>query len=110
MMKPAYLNRRLVLEARERVADGAGGFGEIWVARGQIWAAVSARGAGREVDQAARLQLSVTLRALPQGAVARPQAGMRFRDGGRIYQIEAVHESDATGRWLTCFAVEEVGR
>jgi head-tail adaptor len=35
---------------------------------------------------------------------------MRFRDGGRLYRIEAVQESDATGRWLTCFAVEEVGR
>lgn len=109
-MKAAQLNRRLVLEAPARLPDGAGGFTESWVVRGHIWAAVSARGAGREVDQAARLQLSVTMRAVPQGAQARPDAGMRFRDGARIYQIEAVQESDAMGRFLTCFAVEEVGR
>ncbi len=109
-MKSAYLNRRLVLEAALRVADGAGGFGESWVARGHIWAAVRPRGAGREVDQAARLQLSITMRAVPQGAEARPAAGMRFRDGARLYRIEAVQESDPMGRFLTCFAVEEVGR
>jgi len=109
-MRCAHLNRRLVLEAPVRVADGAGGFSETWVARGQIWAAVTPRGAGREVDQASRLQLSITMRAVPQGAAARPHGRMRFRDGGRLYRIEAVQESDATGRWLTCFAVEEVGR
>jgi hypothetical protein len=35
---------------------------------------------------------------------------MRFRDGARLYRIEAVQESDPMGRFLTCFAVEEVGR
>lgn len=109
-MKAAYLNRLLVLEAPARLADGAGGFGEIWVARGHIWASVRPRGAGREVDQASRLLLTITLRAVPQGAQARPGAGMRFRDGARLYRIEAVQESDPMGRFLTCFAVEEVGR
>lgn len=109
-MKSAHLTRRLVLEAPLRVPDGAGGYSETWVALGQVWAAVRLRGAGREVDQAARLQLAITMRAVPQGAQARPDARMRFRDGARLYLIEAVHESDATGRWLTCFAVEEVGR
>jgi head-tail adaptor len=93
-----------------RVADGAGGFSETWGARGHIWAAVETRGAGREVDQAARLQVRITMRGLPQGAQARPDATMRFRDGARIYRIEAVHEGDPLGRTLTCFAVEEVGR
>ena len=109
-MRSFHLNRRLVLEAPARVADGSGGYSALWVARGQIWAAVTTRGAGREVDQAARLQLVITMRAVPQGALARPDTTMRFRDGARIYRIEAVHESDATGRWLTCFAIEEVGR
>ena len=109
-MRTAHLNRRLVLEAPSRIADGLGGYSEVWVARGHIWAAVTPRGAGREVDQAARLQLIVSMRAVPQGAAARPDATMRFRDGARIYRIEAVHESDATGRWLSCFAIEEVGR
>lgn len=109
MSGPA-MTRRLVLEAPERVADGAGGFSETWVALGHVWAAVELRGAGREVDAAARLQLKITMRAVPVGAEARPTAAMRFREGARLYRIEAVHESDATGRTLTCFAVEEVGR
>ena len=109
MTGPA-MTRRLVLEAPVRTPDGAGGFSETWVAKGHVWAAVETRGAGREVDQAARLQLKITMRAVPVGAEARPTPKMRFRDGARIYRIEAVHERDATGRRLTCFAVEEVGR
>ena len=48
----------------------------------------------------------------PVGAEARPPtAAMRFREGARLYRIEAVHESDATGRTTDLFsAVEEVGR
>lgn len=109
-MRTALLNRRLVLEAPLRVPDGAGGFGETWVPRGQIWAAIRPRGAGRAVDQAARLPLSILMRAVPQGAQARPEAGMRFRDGQRLYRIEAVQENDPLGRFLMCFAHEEVGR
>lgn len=104
------MNRRLALEAPERAADGAGGFSEIWVTRGHVWAAVETRGAGREVDQAARVQLKIMMRAVPQGAGARPDASMRFRDGARVYRIEAVHEGDPLGRTLLCFALEEVGR
>lgn len=109
-MRPVRMNRRLVLEAPARVPDGAGGYAESWAARGHVWAAVETRGAGREVDQAARLLLRITMRAVPQGAAARPTAEMRFRDGARIYRIEAVHETDPEARTLTCFAVEEVGR
>lgn len=109
-MSVPEMNRRLLLEAPARVADGAGGFSEVWGARGHVWAAVETRGAGREVDQAARVQVKITMRAVPQGGEARPDASMRFRDGARIYRIEAVHEGDPLGRTLICFAVEEVGR
>jgi head-tail adaptor len=109
-MKVSEMNWPLLLEAPERISDGAGGFDQTWVARGHVWAAVESRGAGREVDQASRLQLKITMRAVPQASAARPDAAMRFRDGGRLYRIEAVHEGDPMGRTLTCFAVEEVGR
>lgn len=109
-MRSGQLNRRLVLEAATRMPDGAGGFSEIWGARGHVWAAVRPRGAGREVDQAARLQLSIQIRAVPQDAGARPLPGMRFRDCQRLYWIDAVQESDPSGRFLICFAHEEVGR
>lgn len=109
-MKAPQLTRRLVLEAPERVPDGAGGYTETWVARGTIWGEVDLRGAGREVDAAAsRLNLKITVRAAPQGAPSRPTAAMRFRDGTRVYRIEAVTEADPSGRYLLCFATEETG-
>jgi SPP1 family predicted phage head-tail adaptor len=109
-MRAPRLTRRLVLEAPDRVPDGAGGYVETWVARGTLWGEVTLRGAGREVDAtASRLNLKVTIRAVPQGSPARPSAAMRFRDGARLYRIEAVTEADATGRHLVCFATEETG-
>jgi hypothetical protein len=71
---------------------------------------VETRGSGRDVDLAARLQLKITVRATPPGSMSRPDAAMRFRDGARVYLIEAVHEADPRGRALTCFAFEEVGQ
>ncbi|MBL4627123.1 MAG: phage head closure protein [Roseicyclus sp.] len=106
-MKTPHLNRKLTLEAPTRVSDGAGGYTEIWQALGVIWGEVLPRGAGREVE-ASELKLKITVRAAPQGAPSRPTAAMRFRDGDRLYRIEAVTEAAAAGRFLICFAKEEV--
>ena len=76
-MSAPEMNRRLLLEAPERLEDGAGGFSEIWVPLGHVWAAVEPRGAGREGEQAARMQLKITMRGVPQGAGARPCRGSR---------------------------------
>lgn len=106
------LNRRLVLESRERLPDGAGGFVETWAALGQHWAAIRP-GPGREVagEGAAlgRVTLTITLRAAPPGAPSRPVAGQRLREGGRLFSILSVSDS-ADGRWLSCTATEEVAR
>lgn len=107
-MKVPHFNRKLVLEAPQRTGDGAGGFSEDWQPLGIIWGEVLPRGAGREVE-ASELKLKITVRAAPQGAPSRPTAAMRFRDGDRIYQIDAVTEAEAAGRYLVCFAKEEVG-
>ena len=105
------LNRLLVLEAPEHVADAAGGFTVGWVALGELWAEVTAR-TGREAEFGAvpttRVSLRIVVRGAPAGAPSRPQAGQRFREGTRIYRIEAVAERDTEGRFLTCFATEEV--
>lgn len=109
-MRPPVLSRRLVLEAPERVADGAGGYAETWVALGRVWADVAPRGAGQEVDAiAARMDIRIVVRAAPLGAPSRPTPTMRFREGARVFRIEAVTEADATGRYLVCFAREETG-
>ena len=106
-MKAPHFNRKLVLEAPTRVSDGAGGFSEDWQALCIVWGEVLPRGAGREVE-ASELKLKITVRAALQGAPSRPTAAMRFRDGDRLYRIEAVTEAEAAGRYLVCFAKEEV--
>ncbi|MCR9126079.1 MAG: head-tail adaptor protein [Rhodobacteraceae bacterium] len=111
-MSVPRLNRPLILEALDRVADGAGGYVENWLALGTLWAQVDARtGRARaEVGQTLGVtSLRIVVRAAPAGSPARPEPGQRFRDGARVYLIEAVAERDATGAYLTCFAEEEVG-
>jgi head-tail adaptor len=109
-MSRPVLSRRLVLEAPDRVPDGAGGYMETWVARGWHWAELVPRGAGREVAaSASRLSFRITVRSAPQGTPSRPTPAMRFRDGTRLFRIEAVTETDPSGRYLLCFASEETG-
>ena len=110
-MKTPRLNRKLVLEAPQQTADGAGGFTETWVPLGTLWAAVQP-GSGSDA-QSAELSVStvsfrITVRAAPDGAPSRPVAGQRFVDGARVYGILAVAEAGARAQYLTCFAREEV--
>ena len=110
-MNGPVLNRKLVLEAPGRVGDGAGGFTETWTALGELWAEVTAR-SGRERAEAgapvSAVSYRIVVRAAPYGAVSRPMPEQRFRDGTRLFVIQAVAEADAAGRYLTCFADEEV--
>ena len=110
-MNVPNLNRKLVLQTPEQVADGAGGFAETWMPLGTLWAVLRA-GTGREA-QAAGLSIStvpykITVRAAPPGAPSRPVPGQRFVDGIRIFRILAVSEADDDARMLTCLAREEV--
>jgi SPP1 family predicted phage head-tail adaptor len=105
------LNRQLVLEGAVRSPDGAGGFAEAWVSLGTLWGEVTAR-TGRERLEAgapvSTVSYRIVVRAAPVGAPSRPGPQQRLRDGTRIYLIQAVSERDPEGRFLTCFAVEEV--
>jgi head-tail adaptor len=106
------LTRKLVLEEPQKVSDGAGGFSEVWVVLGILWADVRA-GAGREREAAGLFTVStvpyrITVRAAPHGAPSRPKPDQRFRDGDRLFRILAVTERDAKGVYLECFAREEV--
>ena len=105
------LNRELALEAPMRAPDGAGGFNESWHELGRLWADISAR-TSRERDASglplAQVRYRITVRSSPVGTDARPLPEQRFREGDRVYRIEAVAERDPEGRYLTCFAREEV--
>jgi head-tail adaptor len=110
-MKAPQLNRALVLEGVERLSDGAGGYTETWTALGILWAAFRP-GTGSDVPGEEQVLASVpyriTVRGAPAGSTSRPKAGQRFREGGRLFPILAVTEADPAGRFLTCFAREEV--
>jgi head-tail adaptor len=111
-MRDVALIRKLVLEEPQKVSDGAGGFTEVWIALGVLWADVRA-GTGREREAAGLSTVStvpyrITVRAAPHGAPSRPRPDQRFRDGERLFRIMAVTERDAGGMYLECFVREEV--
>ena len=110
-MKAVHLSRKLVLETPDRVPDGAGGFTQSWTELGALWAEVVAR-TGREKQGEAvpvsNVGYRITVRAAPVGAEGRPRPDQRFRDGTRLFRILAVADNDPGGRFLTCYAEEEV--
>lgn len=110
-MKMPNLNRKLVLETPLRVSDGAGGYSETWDALGILWAEVTVR-TGRERSEAgapvSAVSCKIVVRGAPIGSQARPKPEQRFREGARVYVIRAVAERDPQGRFLTCFADEEI--
>ena len=110
-MSGMQLTRSMVLEAPQRVADGAGGFTLTWVALGTLWAELQP-GAGRETVGTevlfAAVPYRITVRGAPVGSPSRPKPEQRLRDGSRVFTILAVSERDSQGRHLTCFAREEV--
>ena len=104
------LTRLMVLEAAERTADGAGGHTTTWAHQGSLFADVKP-GTGRQAtDQFAALSRNtfrVVVRAAPMGSPSRPKPGQRFREGSRIFRIDAVANYDRGAHYLTCFVVEE---
>lgn len=110
-MSLPHLSRRLVLEAPQRVPDGAGGFADNWITLGEVWAEVRAR-TGRERAESgvpvSAVAYRIVVRGAPHGTPARPKPEQRFRDGERLFVIQAVADRDPEGRYLICFADEEV--
>ncbi len=110
-MNTPVLNRKLVLETPVRVPDGAGGFTVSWESLGVLWAELDAR-TGREAAGVAtplsRAVYRITVRAAPVGAASRPLPEQRFRDGSRVFNIQAVIEADPAARYLVCHAQEEL--
>lgn len=110
-MSAPRLNRQVVLQSREELPDGAGGYVQSWRILGAMWAEFRPR-AGRErageAGPVSATSLQITVRGAPIGSSMRPRAGQRFVEGDRIYRIDAVAESDPAARYLLCFAEEEV--
>ena len=109
-MKTPVLNRSLVLEGPTQTPDGAGGYQRNWQPLGVLWAQIRP-GTGREraafAATVSRVPVKITIRAAAPGSQSRPVAGQRFREGTRLYNINAVTESDPHARYLLCIAEEE---
>lgn len=110
-MSAPRLNRRLTLESPERLADNHGGFTESWTPIGVLWAEVTPR-TGRETTSVgapvSRVGYRIVVRGAPVGHPERPMVEQRFRDGARLFLLHSVTEVDAAGRYLVCFADEEI--
>lgn len=110
-MSAVRLSRKLVLEAPQNVADGAGGFAQAWAVLGTLWGEVLP-GSGREMVGGevvlAAVPYNITVRGAPVGNPRRPKPEQRLRDGARVFTILAVTERDQDAQYLTCFAREEV--
>lgn len=111
MARPHNLNRKLMLEAATRLADGAGGFVTSWTPLGTLWGEISPRtgrtisGDGAELSQ---VRYRIIVRSAPSGSTMRPQPEQRLREGTRVFFIDAISESDPAGLYLECWAHEEV--
>lgn len=108
-MSGAAGRRRLELRAPVHAPDGAGGSVRDWVARGAFWGSVAATGGRARTGETGIepvLRVQIVLRAMPVGHEGRPAPGDRLVEAGRTYLVDAVHEADPDGRFLTCWARE----
>jgi head-tail adaptor len=103
------LSRRLVIESRQNLPDGSGGFETAWVQVGTLWADVRP-GSGGEGFVGARARprvgYRILVRAAPVGAASRPRPEQRLREGARVFDILTVSEHDPGGRYLEIRAEE----
>lgn len=92
-------------------SDGAGGMQSEWTALGTLWADVrvsSGNSSGSLGIERSAVRQKILVRAAPVGSTMRPRPDQRFREGDRIFSIRAVAEDEPMGRYLTCYAAEEV--
>lgn len=107
MMK--VFTRRLVLQVSTEVPDGGGGFTRIWEDRTAIWGEVRMRSgklSATEFGERPSLKVRIQTHFLPQGHASRPLPGQRLRDGGRVFVVEAVHDTEGRHALLTILATE----
>ena len=104
----------LIIESPVREPDGMGGFRLAWQDIGQIWAEMRSGAGGErlaEVGAQSVVNWRITVRAALAGDPRRPRPEQRLRLGAgpaeRRFRIEAVAESDRSGRYLVCIAKEE---
>ncbi|MEJ5079422.1 phage head closure protein [Ochrobactrum sp. MYb379] len=102
---PGQLTAELALEAMQPVADGMGGYRETWFEIGTVWGRIEPVSTSQR-DFGIRPRPEITHRILVRYRDD-ISSDKRFRKGGRIFSLRAVHDADERGRYLICLAVEE---
>jgi len=94
------LRNRVTLEEPVRIADEIGGAAILWTARGDVWAAVRARGAG----ETAGFDTAVSTASYDVTINRRDdvRAGWRIRWGARRLRIFGVSDEGAPRIQLHC--------
>ncbi|MGD9915905.1 MAG: phage head closure protein [Rhizobiaceae bacterium] len=105
-LDPGRFRRALDLEQQVRTPDGAGGFAESWTMLATVFAELTPLAATSTVSADQEVE-SVTHRVRLRTRTG-VSAGMRFREGTRVYEIVTVHDPDETGRYLECRARERL--
>ncbi len=109
MSKEPSLYRRLVLQAREDVPDGMGGFSSVWAPQGALWANVEIQsGHERKIGErdTSVVNYRIIVRSAAPGAPSRPKPDQRFCEFERVFNILAVGEYGSDGRFLQCWTEE----
>ncbi len=104
---PGALRTELVLEAVTDTSDGLGGQVESWSAVAAIFAHLEPVAASEKFGAGQTLETVTHLVTMRQEQVV--ASGMRFTQGGRIFDILTVHDPDETGRYFVC-QTRETGR
>lgn len=102
---PGQLTCELALETLQPEPDGMGGYQEIWTEIAMLWGrlepvSVSQRNFGTRPQPEATHRILLRFRENMSTA-------MRLRKGARVFQLNAIHDPDETGRYLVCMAMEE---
>lgn len=106
MSAPSFtrMRRRLVLEAPQEIADGAGGVVRNFTAIATIWAAVGPVAAQADVTaerSGQKVSHRITIRHR-----ADLTAAHRFVDDARVFEIRGIVDAEEAGRYLVVDAEE----
>lgn len=98
------LRHRVTLQQAVRTPDEGGGADLLWTDIASVWASIEAAGgsvrdASDRIDTRTRTKIRLRFRA---GI----NPGMRFIEGSRIFNIQAVLDENGKRQWLLCLCEE----
>ena len=101
---PADLDKRITLQAKTRVPDGAAGFTETWTDLGTIWAAIWPASAN-EMTQANSTTMVISHRIrIRYRSVLRPSWRVKF--GAQYFSIVGITSPNEGREWIDILAKE----